>query len=572
MVLEEFFGSEQLTKLDMFKKQISTENLAAENSNSNSKDKMAGGESLPQIVETAEGEASPIKPLSPPPTSMAPDQVKLRIANKRFSSDANRISCDVASEMEKLRARLQETAKQELAEFDRRFSPKFRHQQQHAGSSDVSNSHSRQGSLDSSVPTDYPTTSPRLPPVGHGHTRQHSLPIDPKHLRSLQGGTDREGVLTHQKTKAANSPLSSSSFSNIDRNARSPTPPLLYGHVRQVSGSSVSSNEGAAFSPPRTPVLQLASSASQPESHGQYFHYNSHSASGKGSSAYQMASSQPMPVQQHYPAAKQVKAPGMARMGSDGSFNNYPYNRHLSGSASSLTRTSPEGDGQLNGNRTRVTNNTAHSSQPHYSTSVIKRGNGSKRSSLERSSLERSSMDRGSFDGNMPPQITGSARDLRNHDSRVQNGRPNAYEHPKRRSYGEDTDGHHPMVPLTRGGSNISVGSSGASSGGRYPQFSPPRMEGNIPASPRMSRAPDRRATVTQGSGGSAGVSSRGQKIPTQRSLDENIQPYSTSAQLKSQMGFNYTPFSQQQQRSQTVSASDAPRLTRNHSGKNTWI
>ena len=658
MLLEGFFGTEQMTKLDMFKKQISMETLPQAVEQESQQHQVAAGwgslEALPRIMESSSTEtdnAMPTSTATPPSETMpkgaessSPAGMRLRLAKHRLSSDANRASCDVASEMEKLRARLQETAQKELAEFDRKFSPKLHHtgglfvglEIGGVGGGAAGGNHSRQGSLDSSIPRQS-DTPPRhharhgqpLPHLaGGGHTRQHSLPIDPKFLRQLQQQQQQqqpESQLSqlHQRASGGGSgwsPKLSKSSSNMEQareSERSPTPPLLYGHVRQVSGGSVSS-ESVTFSPPPTPVLQLAATSSSSNlqlnsaQDGGYVISPPTTSSPSSSSSRLPGKPAPPPTHpkpasasmgrgggvssQHYAKQQQQgKVPGLSRMGGNDS-THYGSYRQLSGSSTSLTHATPtttEGEGQgcvvsNNGNRSRSSSNAQqpqpHPSQTHYSTAVLKRTtSGSKRNSLELGG-------RANNNGSAPKAPGVYSR----YDSKVPNGRPpgpapGPYEQPKRRSCGEDAE--------------MSHGGTGGMLGGRYPQLSPPRMEvGNLPASPKLSQLPDRRGTAS-------GESRRGSNVSTSSTTNqpsplssvkprpsggdharptsarryeppsvtgqEEIEPYMTSSHVKQQiqkLNFNYTPFSQQQQqRSHTVSAADAPRLTK-QGGKNTWI
>lgn len=506
LVLEEFFGTEQLTKLDMFKKQLSSDTLPDESRG------VLSSESLPQIVEEGLRPGVSMPNISNPSSSSSlsyPNavqdngQVRLRLAKNRLS-DANRMSYDVAYEMEKLRARLQETAKQELAEFDRKYSPKLHHHP-NVMAMESGNNHFRQGSLDSSIPQQHVATPPLEAVKSYGHSRQHSLPIDPKFLRQLQQQNQaNETTPTLATHKSGWSPSLGNRVTVPDQ-VQSPTPPLLFGHVRQVSGGSMSS-EGGTFSPPLTPNQPPSDSHAQnlsPFAAGRAPARSGGNGGGVG-----------LPYKLSNP-------PGMARIASDGGPS--LYNR---GSSNSLSRASPEGDGRI-----RSSSNT----QPHYSTAVIKRGG--KRGSLEITTPP-----------SMPhPQHGGAG--LYKYEEKASNGRPSAYEQPKRRSYGED------IMETDRNFHRLGNGSVG-----RYTQVSPPRMEGNIPASPKMSRVPERR-----------GGDSRQQQPPAMSKLQTRASDPAVVV--------NYTPFSQHQQRSYTVSAADAPKLAKQpklptsaKSAKNTWI
>lgn len=602
MVLEDFFGTEQLTRLDMFKKQISVENVAMAHQDEN-----AGGKGLPKIPEKgpedfmAGDKEQTFAELFSGSTSSQPP-VKLRLA-KNCVSDANRISYDVASEMEALRARLQQTTKQELEEFDRKYSPKLHHSV--AAELEGGNNHSRQGSLDSSLPQEAATPPLSRLQVGSGHSRQHSLPIDPKFLRQLQQQQQHQNqpnenshnLVALQKTGW--SPLSKSATS-VEREGRSPTPPMLHGHIRQVSGGSMSS-EGGTFSPPLTPNSPLTPQEGHFQVQHQQYPQYTHPQASSSSSVRPPKGGGMIPPSQQF--KQNSKPPGMARIPSDSKSSKFSdYNRHQSGSSNSLNRSSPEGvegQGQVNGNRSRTSSNT---SQTHYSTAVVKRG-GSKRGGSKRGSLEiipPPSMPH-------PPQQpqgmvvmgvvnTGGmgGKGAYRYDERVPNGRPKAYEQPKRRSYGEHGGADMEVQNFARASS---AGGMGVGVGMRFAQLSPPRIE-NYHASPKLSRLPDRRSTVSAADNRQNVSASNnplaltklqvrsGETANTRRvgSSQEDIEPYMTSSHIKSQiqnLNFSYTPFSQTQgaprdgSRANTVVAADAPRMGKQPAGRgsvNTWI
>lgn len=604
-VLEEFFGSEQLTKLDMFKKQISTEDVTAADTENPAADKhlmqIPEGESevvvavgttaeekTPHVQESTRNDSKTTSSSSLV-SSESKGEIRLRVAKNRLS-DANRVSYDVASEMEKLRARLQETTKQELAEFDRKYSPKLYHSGMlgigeevgevggvGGGAWEATNSHSRQGSLDSSIPNKQAAPGLTTPAVRQlitthsHHTRQHSLPVDPTYFRQLQ-----------------------------QSNETAPPPPF-FGHTREISGDSLSS-DGGAFSPPLTP---------------------NHQTRDRSQSLIPLHNPAPLLIRAVHPMAgggvpgqhKQSKPPGMSRMSSEGGTSSsqqliHSQNRPASASTSSMGR---EGKGQVNGNnRSRVPSNP----QLHYSTTVLKKRSSQDLSSSFLPSSTHPGVAVGANTGKPHPGVgvgntgkphpgvgggntTGMGKGVYRYDAKVPNGRPHAYEQPKRRSYGEEMDSE-TKQQATRG--NV-----GGSTSGRYvhTQLSPTRLEGNISsASPRA--IPDRRGTVSVSdthqtqysnnkvklqtrvsSGDITSVSSSsGRRTAPGQPSQEEIEPYMTSSHVKSQMqklNYSYTPFSHQpqqqpqQQRANTVTAADAPKLSRKQnnslrSSENTWI
>ena len=249
-VLQEFFGSDQLDKLHQFKSNLDPSDVEGEGGQQTGGCGSRGGGSHGSPHSLSSHNSSPL-------INHALNEVKLRRKNgssfKEFPEEAKlrmpinlnpgtdrlRASYDVASEMEKLRLRLQENTLNELAELDKKYSPKFSHpgfrREEETGAN-----HSRQGSLDSSIPPVQPTAV-----QSHGHIRQYSLPvnIDPATFNVARMGESTQTRSTH-----------SGSMDHVRGHrdsSRSPTPPFQYGHIRQVSGGSASSGSGT-FSPPPT--------------------------------------------------------------------------------------------------------------------------------------------------------------------------------------------------------------------------------------------------------------------------------------------------------------------------------
>lgn len=592
-LLEEFFGSDHVNKLGIFKSQTSL-NATSEGNNSESEEaaenngkhggRMAQGVSMPNIStppsssphvvngqQQHQQRSSPYKQYEASQPSV---QRRLQIP-RNPNTDANRMSYDVASEMEKLRARLQETAIQELAEFDRKYSPKFIHASGGAGflqvggvadsfdgrrSGEISLNHSRQGSLDSSM-SSQPTSSTNLingtkiggSSNGGGHVRQYSLPIDPNYFRQLQQeqssngntppnmsprGMRTAGVVIGRKVSGSSSGRTHHISPSIN-NLRSPSPPLV-GHVRQVSGASAGSSEGGMVSPP----LVIGSSFKFPAGMGRL----GDGADPKGK--------------------QQSKPPGMTRIPSNGSQKQQQQH-------SSLSMSSPAGMSSLNNSNSNNRHSPeaqfpasqSYANQPHYSTGALKRG---KRNSAEIQGDQVStyqSLYHHNQQHQQPPQhqqhVNASKPLAKTHsyDEKVRQGfRPHTYEKLStvRDQLEADVDGNGLVMEVNRG--------SRYQEGGVAKHQPHPRMDtSKLPASPRMGRAP---MSSSFGSNG---------KLPS-----EDIQPYMTSAQLKQQMK-SYTPFSShmQQQRAYSMSAADPPRLQKRGSGSSgsvksvdqrTWI
>lgn len=213
-VLKEFFGSEQIGKLNELKVSITAEEET---------DDLAPPQEQPEVQLRHNGQ----------------NKLKIPVNPNAGPVDRNRMSYDVVSEMEQLRARIQEKARLELEDLDKKYSPKLTH----LGFNLIgTSSHSRQGSLDSSMP---PTAQVEEPPVGPvRHTRQASLPVffDPEMIKK-------------SPTPHLKSPLEHQ-VREDDSDSRSPTPPLNYIHVRQASAGSGSSMGSGTFSPPLTVATQ----------------------------------------------------------------------------------------------------------------------------------------------------------------------------------------------------------------------------------------------------------------------------------------------------------------------------
>ena len=210
-VLEEFFGSEQVDRLNDFKMTVTTEEEETD----------SASDGVGDVKLRRNGQKKlkiPINPNSGP-------------------IDRNRMSYDVASEMEQLRAKIQQKAKMELEDLDKKFSPKLTHP-----SFDLigASSHSRQGSLDSSIP---PAAANSNPPVSQvHHSRQASLPVffDPEMVKKSPS--------THLK-------VPDHTVEDVP-DSRSPTPPQNYLHIRQTSAGSSSSLGSGTFSPPLVSTTQ----------------------------------------------------------------------------------------------------------------------------------------------------------------------------------------------------------------------------------------------------------------------------------------------------------------------------
>ena len=608
-LLEEFFGSDHVNKFGIFKSQTSLE-TAGENAMDSTSSEIMQGVSMPNIniapsnsPLTRKSHQAQEHPWgkSTQPSDVPPQQpqVQRRLQIPRNpNTDANRMSYDVASEMEKLRARLQETAIQELAEFDRKYSPKFHHNGGMAlgggGSSiggggdsqrsgEVSLNHSRQGSLDSSMSSQPTSTTSLLANnnhlaksgragsggqgVGGGHTRQYSLPIDPNYYRKLQQeqqSTDSTPNMSPRNMRTAGimigRKISSSSFSAntspSTNNLRSPSPPPI-GHVRQISGASAGSSENGPTSPP----LVIGTGFQFPEGTSRI---------GDRGEA-------------------RGKPPGMTRVPSNGP---HPSRHHTSSSLSSSAGAGSAANSNSNNRYSPESQLPLRSytiSQPHYATGALRRG---KRNSKEISPEQTSALYQ-TPQSNPASQHHHQQEHLQHHhgnstsrplvkaqsyDEKVRAGfRPHTYE--KLPGYSQaEADGH---------GRGVAPGLNSASAyqdpvvggvGRARPPSHPRSDTTNLPASPRMGRRPH---TAGQQGGQSQNLLSRSH--PNGR-VSDDIQPYMTSSQVKQQMKFMYTPFSnhqqhqqqQQQQRAYTVSTADPPRLQKMGSGRGmdqrTWI
>ena len=170
-ILESFFGSDQINKLNAFKSSISIDEAGQETREQKSQSTDKLDSKLPKDVWTQKSKAAFISKEHYIHAS-SPD---LTIKRK------NEPVGDIKSEMQELRMRLRQTANQAVAEIDEKFSPKF--ERLRLGPSILAGDrlsghsyHSHQGSLDSSPQL------PRLAQVSSsaagGHSRQYSLPAN----------------------------------------------------------------------------------------------------------------------------------------------------------------------------------------------------------------------------------------------------------------------------------------------------------------------------------------------------------------------------------------------------------
>ena len=239
-ILESFFGTEQVDKLNQFKKSISVDSQEANQLQGNSNKKNPRpkipvnpnlGHGFRPSLGLVSNKFSASSPLLPSPA-----------VKRQYSSEKREVVGDVVSEMQKLRLRLQETTRQELAEIDRKYSPKLSHQGLFGSDLSGQGNHARQGSLDDS-------SQATSQPITVSHVRYGSVPVDPSKLlndtnfkaSSISPHVSSERLGFHHGSPSLERSRSSSS--------RSPTPPLQYGHIRQRSTGSVSSGN-MSFSPP----------------------------------------------------------------------------------------------------------------------------------------------------------------------------------------------------------------------------------------------------------------------------------------------------------------------------------
>lgn len=247
-VLESFFGSEQMSKLNQFKKAISVENVEMAAARSQSNEKLSTS-ALPPIPEKKRAKSTKAQMISDSSKSKHVHSSDPDVSEKKIEPVG-----DVVSEMTKLRMRLRETANQTVAEIEKKFSPKFERLKLGPSidlpstATAASGSHSHQGSLDSS------TTAP-MPPhlsssASRGHSRQHSLPVNAMHAAQPRA---------HSPTAIGipSPPKSPSHAHNPENRSRSPslspTPPLQPHHVHQ--GSQGSSSGSGTFSPPLSGLI-----------------------------------------------------------------------------------------------------------------------------------------------------------------------------------------------------------------------------------------------------------------------------------------------------------------------------
>lgn len=222
-LLEEFFG-DQITKLNELKTGLGED------------DEFDGDQLTEMEVKLRAKETKKLKiPINP----------------NSGPVDRNRMSYDVASEMEQLRARIQERARIELEDLDKKYSPKLAHPG--FGLLESSN-HSRQGSLDSSMPAQGTSDhlSGKAPTASQTrHSRQASLPVF----------FDPASVATNLAKKSPTPQLKTQMEKSTDNDLLSPSPPLSHAHVRQTSAGSSSSFGSGTISPPLTLTSNLVTSS-----------------------------------------------------------------------------------------------------------------------------------------------------------------------------------------------------------------------------------------------------------------------------------------------------------------------
>ena len=239
-ILESFFGTEQVDKLNQFKKSISVDSHEADQLQGNSNKKNARpkipvnpnfGHNFRPSLGNVSNKFSASSPLLPS-----------HAVKRQYSSEKREVVGDVVSEMQKLRLRLQETTRQELAEIDRKYSPKLSHKGLFGSDSSGQGNHARQGSLDGS-------SQATSQPITVSHVRYGSVPVDPSKLlndTNFKASSISPHVSSERLGFYHDSPSLERSRSS---SSRSPTPPLQYGHIRQRSTGSVSSGS-MSFSPP----------------------------------------------------------------------------------------------------------------------------------------------------------------------------------------------------------------------------------------------------------------------------------------------------------------------------------
>ena len=232
-LLKDFFGTDQVDKLNLFKKSLEDEKTKKEE-------------------EEKQYEALLRKNVK--------QKLQIPVNPNRKSA---RYSCDVVSEMEDLRARLHQTAFKELEEFDKKFSPKLTHPGINPASGE--SSHSRQSSLDSSHLA--AGSSPQLMQVHH--RRDHSLPVymDPSSTGSPQSGSSNSSPFTSRSATQLlrnQGGAGGGGGGEGEMNDRSPTPPFQYGHIRQLSAGSTSSGSGTFSPPPNAVVTSPTAKQSSP--------------------------------------------------------------------------------------------------------------------------------------------------------------------------------------------------------------------------------------------------------------------------------------------------------------------
>ena len=248
-VLESFFGTEQMCKLNEFKRAISIEDMCSTGETEATAN--SGSSKLPPIPEKKRGKSQrlPVVHLRSPNLNQVYGSSPDITVNKPSEPVG-----DVLSEMQKLRIRLREIANQTVAEIEMKFSPKLERLQlgpsielDPEGSTRAGGSvHSHQGSLDSSIHLMPPPS--QQPPGQRGHSRQYSLPTNvvaathPSHAHSppKSPSPTHNGVGRGHRSRSPSSPSQSPTFQQYRSAQQGP------------QGPTVSSG---AFSPPLSGLI-----------------------------------------------------------------------------------------------------------------------------------------------------------------------------------------------------------------------------------------------------------------------------------------------------------------------------
>ena len=289
-VLADFFGNEQVSKLNEFKQSLApvVDELPSLNKplqKRPSSGSRSGGRSHPSPKSNHSSPHSnrsspnpnPADPVSTDrigqrPSRAGSGKAKMDSPSQQRkepdtcsivngASDSHEIVCDIVSEMQKLRLRLQQTAMQEIAEIDRQFSPKLlrtssgsptgqaghshqdhkpitSHSRQGSSEFAYHSGHARQGSLDFTTQTGHARYGNSDFTAQTGHARRASSDFTAQTGHAHAGSSDftfQQLQSSHRRQSSLEHISISQGHHSRQRSFEHPVPSLSFSHSRQGS-------------------------------------------------------------------------------------------------------------------------------------------------------------------------------------------------------------------------------------------------------------------------------------------------------------------------------------------------